>query len=132
MLKAVAYAWKQDALAQNAREISALGRELYDRMSTLGEHLRKIGASLNGSVTAYNFAVGSLESRVLPSARRFRDLGAAGTKTIPELKLIDRIPTEPTSTELREGSSPVIEPPDDALRDVLGAVRSPVGGKEVA
>ena len=132
MLKAVAYAWKQDALAQNAREISALGRELYDRMCTLGEHLRKIGASLNGSVTAYNFAVGSLESRVLPSARRFRDLGAAGTKTIPELKLIDRIPTEPTSTELREGSSPVIEPPDDALRDVLGAVRSPVGGKEVA
>lgn len=123
LLKAVAYAWKQDALAQNAREISTLGRELYDRMSTLGEHLRKIGASLSGSVAAYNSAVGSLETRVLPSARRFRDLGAAGTKTIPELRLIDRIPTEPTSDELRD-SAPAIEPPDGALRDVLSALRA--------
>lgn len=123
MLKAVAYAWKQDAIARNAKAISELGRELYDRMSIVGEHLRKIGRSLTASVKAYNDAVGSLETRVLPSARRFRDLGAAGTKTIPELRLIDRIPTEPTSEELREGP-PAIQPPDGALRDTLGALRA--------
>lgn len=104
MLKAVAYAWKQDALATNAKEISALGRELYDRMSIVGEHLRRIGKSLGASVKAYNEAVGSLETRVLPSARKFRDLGAAGTKTIPDLRLLESIPTEVTAEELRAGS----------------------------
>jgi DNA recombination protein RmuC len=102
MLKAVAYAWKQDAIARNAKAISELGRELYDRMSIVGEHLRKIGKSLTASVKAYNDAVGSLETRVLPSARRFRDLGAAGTKSIPDLRLIDVNPTEVTSEELRD------------------------------
>ena len=104
MLKAVAYAWKQDAIARNAKEISDLGRELYDRVSILGEHLRKIGRSLTASVKSYNDAVGSLETRVLPSARRFRDLGAAGTKTIPDLRLIDVNPTELTSQELCESN----------------------------
>lgn len=101
MLKAVAYAWKQEAIAQNAKVISALGRELYDRMSIVGEHLRKIGKGLTASVKAYNETVGSLETRVLPSARKFRDLGAAGTKIIPDLRLIDSTPTDFTTEELR-------------------------------
>jgi DNA recombination protein RmuC len=101
MLKAVAYAWKQDAIAKNAKEISDLGRELYDRAAKVGEHLRNVGNSLGRSVVAFNEAVRSLEGRFLPTARKFRDLGAAGTKTIPELRLIETIPTELASEELR-------------------------------
>jgi DNA recombination protein RmuC len=71
-------------------------------MSVVGEHLRKIGKSLTTSVKAYNEAVGSLETRVLPSARKFVDLGAAGTKVIPDLRLVESIPTEVTAEELRE------------------------------
>src|SRR5206468_3822328 len=101
MLKAVAYAWKQDAIAKNAKEISELGRELYDRTAKVGEHLRNVGNSLGKSVNAFNEAVKSLEGRWLPTARRFRELGAAGTKMIPELRLIDATPTGSTSAELK-------------------------------
>ncbi len=74
MLRAVAYSWKQAALADSAAEVFKLGRELYDRLGTMGAHFDKIGRSLNSTVRAYNDALGSLESRVLVTARRFRDL----------------------------------------------------------
>ncbi len=74
LLRTVAYAWTQEALAENARDIHVLGRELYDRLGSLGAHLDKLGRSLTAAVTSYNKAVGSLETRVLVSARRFRDL----------------------------------------------------------
>jgi DNA recombination protein RmuC len=74
LLRTVAYAWTQEALADNAREVHAIGRELYDRLGTLGEHLDKLGRSLSTAVGTYNKAIGSLETRVLVSARKFRDL----------------------------------------------------------
>jgi DNA recombination protein RmuC len=77
LLRAVAYGWRQESLAQNAREISDLGKELYKRLADMGGHLAKLGKSLGGAVEAYNRCVGSLESRVLVSARRFKELEAA-------------------------------------------------------
>ncbi|HEY9482779.1 MAG TPA: DNA recombination protein RmuC [Micromonosporaceae bacterium] len=77
LLRTVAYAWRQEALAANALAVHTLGRDLYGRLSTMGEHLAKLGSSLGGAVTAYNRAVGSLESRVLVSARKLADLGVS-------------------------------------------------------
>ncbi|MGH3447570.1 MAG: DNA recombination protein RmuC [Nocardioidaceae bacterium] len=79
MLKTVAYAWTQEALADNAREVHQLGRELYDRLATVGSHLDKLGRSLSSSVGSYNKMVGSLETRVLVSARKMRDLHVVDT-----------------------------------------------------
>jgi DNA recombination protein RmuC len=74
LLKAIAYGWKQESLEANAKEISDLGKELYDRLATLSEHFCDLGSSLQGSVEKYNKAVGTLENRVLVSARRFKEL----------------------------------------------------------
>ncbi len=74
LLKAVAYGWRQEAMAQNAIEIAALGKELFDRIATLAEHWSKVGQRLNQAAEAYNNSGGTLDRRVLPSARRFRDL----------------------------------------------------------
>jgi DNA recombination protein RmuC len=75
MLRTIAYSWRQDALARNAVAVHSLGRDLYVRLSTMGAHLAKLGTSLGGAVTAYNRAMGSLESRVLVSARKFAEMG---------------------------------------------------------
>jgi DNA recombination protein RmuC len=75
MLRTVHFAWQQDALSDNARAVFDLGRELYDRLASLGRHMDKLGRSLTNSVVAYNQAVGSLESRVLVTARRLSELG---------------------------------------------------------
>jgi len=77
LLRAVAYGWKQEALNDNAQRISALGRELYERIAVLADHWGTVGKNLGEAVAAYNRAVGSLESRVLVSARRFKELQAA-------------------------------------------------------
>src|SRR5699024_6508215 len=74
LLRTVAYAWTRSRLADNAREIHTLARELYERLGTMGTHLDKVGRSLTGAVTSYNSALASLESRVLVSARRLADL----------------------------------------------------------
>ena len=84
MLRAIAYGWKQEALARNARDISELGRQLHERIATLAGHWSKLGKNLGDAVGAYNSAVASLESRVLVSARRFKDL-----KAIPDGRDID-------------------------------------------
>jgi DNA recombination protein RmuC len=75
MLRTAQYAWQQQALSENARAVFELGRELHERLSGLGRHVEKLGRSLTSTVTAYNAAVGSLESRVLVSARRLSELG---------------------------------------------------------
>lgn len=76
LLKTVAHGWAHEALADQARDIHALGRELHERLLTLGDHWGKVGRSLGSAVTAYNQAVGSLEGRVLVSARKLGDLPA--------------------------------------------------------
>ncbi len=72
LLRAVAYGWQQETVAQSAREIATLGRDLHRRLGTFAAHLDRVGARLRGAVGAYNEAVGSFDSRVLPSARRLR------------------------------------------------------------
>ena len=74
LLRAVAYGWRQAALADSAAEVFALGRELYDRLGLMGTHFDKLGRSLNAAVRAYNTTLGSLETRVLVTGRRLRDL----------------------------------------------------------
>jgi DNA recombination protein RmuC len=92
LLRAVDRGWRQEQIAEEARQISDLGRQLYERLRTLAEHLTSVGNSLGKAVDAYNKAVGSLESRVLPAARRFRELGAAAGEEIPLLEPVDRAP----------------------------------------
>jgi DNA recombination protein RmuC len=75
LLRTVAYAWRQEALTRNALAVHTLGRELYARLATMGEHVSKLGGALGTAVTAYNKAVGSLEARVLVSARKLAELG---------------------------------------------------------
>jgi DNA recombination protein RmuC len=89
LLKAVAYGWNQEKLARNAHEISALGKELHERLRHLAGHITAVGANLDRAVESYNKAVGSLESRVLVSARKFAELGASVAEDIPELEPIE-------------------------------------------
>ena len=89
LLKAVAYGWNQEKLARNAQQISALGKELHERLRKLAGHITGVGANLDRAVEAYNQAVGSLEHRVLVSARKFTELGASVAEDIPELEPIE-------------------------------------------
>lgn len=101
LLKAAAYGWRQQALEENARAISALGQELYKRIATLANHWAKMGKSLAGAVDAYNDAVGSMERSVLPQARRFKEMGAAdGAREVEALNPVDQSPRPLAAPEL--------------------------------
>jgi DNA recombination protein RmuC len=100
LLKSVAFGWRQEAIARNAQAISELGRAMFDRIRTLAEHFDDLGEHLGKSVGAYNRAVGSLESRVLPQARRFQELGAGGAKPIPELTALETAPLKLNAPEM--------------------------------
>ncbi len=80
LLKAVAYGWQQQQIADSAREIAEQGRQLYERMGTLAGHLSGLGKHLNQTVDDYNRTVASMESRVLPAARRLREMGVSGAE----------------------------------------------------
>ena len=99
LLKAIAYGWRQELVAENAQRISALGQELSDRLGILADHLIKVGGALGRAVESYNAAVASLESRVFPSARKFKQLGAGSKREIEEMQVIEQQPREPASPE---------------------------------
>jgi DNA recombination protein RmuC len=114
LLKAINYGWNQEKLARNAQEISSLGKELHDRLRKLTTHISAVGSNLDRAVEAYNQAVGSLENRVLVSARKFAELGASVAEDIPELTPIettsrsltfewDEQPTEITKNDRKAG-----------------------------
>jgi len=99
LLRAVAFGWRQEQIAQNAREISSLGKDLYDRVRTFLGHFEGVGSSLKRATDNYNRAVGSLESRVLPSVRKFKELGAATGDAIAELEPVDETTRELNAPE---------------------------------
>ena len=115
LLRAVAYGWRQEAVAQNAREISSLGRELHERLGVLADHFTRLGKSLNSAVEHYNKTVGSFEGRVLPSARKFEELKAAPeAKTIGALEPIDSQPRDPQDVP---STTPALEASEGFLDD---------------
>ncbi|MBI4238193.1 MAG: DNA recombination protein RmuC [Deltaproteobacteria bacterium] len=99
LLRAVAYGWRQEQVAKNAQEISELGKQLYERMRTLAEYIGEIGKGLEKANASYNSAVGSMEARVLPAARRFKDLGAAPGAELPSVQPIETTPRALTAPE---------------------------------
>ena len=101
LLKAIAYGWQQEAIAREAKEIAALGKELYERVSVVTGHFTKLGKSLDQSVGCYNKAVSSLESRLLVTAKKFDALDSASPDALPEPSLIEQQPSLPK----QEGSS---------------------------
>jgi DNA recombination protein RmuC len=100
LLRAIAYGWQQETVARNAQEISELGRNLYDRIAKLAEHFENVGRSLAKSVEAYNSAVGTLESRVLVTARRLKDKGVTAAEEFAELETVDHTPRPLGAPEL--------------------------------
>lgn len=102
LLRTVALGWREERIAENAREISDQGKVLYDRMRVLAEHLTKVGSGLGRAVEAYNSSVGSLERQVLPAARKMKELGAGGPEQIE--------PLERTETEIRPITSAELLP----------------------
>ena len=107
LLRAVAYGWRQAQVEENAKQISELGKSLHERIRAFTGHLAALGKNLGQSVDFYNKAVGSLEMRVLPAARRFQELGAAGGDEIETLDVVDKIARGVESGE----PEPLIETP---------------------
>jgi DNA recombination protein RmuC len=90
LAKAIAFGWRQEKIADNARQVADLGRELYRRLAHMGKYVADLGRALEGAVKHYNGFVGSLESRVMPQGRRFNELEVDGTADpLPELRLVE-------------------------------------------
>jgi len=108
LLRTVSMTWQQETIAESAREVSALGRELYKRLSTMGTHFAKLGRTLDGAVDAYNKTVGSLERQVLVQARRFEQHGISGIEP-PEVQPVDRQTRSLAAAELVDPAQPSLE-----------------------
>lgn len=145
MLKTIAYSWRQAALAESAQEVFALGRELYDRLGTLGKHFDKVGRSLTSAVGAYNDAVGSIEGRVFPAARKLRDLkvtekelapvsaSEAAVRPLTSVELVeDAAGVAPMIGRARSGDELLVRAQPE-LDDLLsGELAPPVSGAQTA
>jgi DNA recombination protein RmuC len=118
VLKSVAFTWRQDVLTDSARELFELARQLYERMGTLGENVSKLGSSLKSSVDRYNSMVGTLEARVLPTARKLNALDAAGLITPPAVQVTPR-----------SVSAPELQSRDQATGQLSTAHESAVRGR---
>ena len=90
LLRAIAYGWRQEVLAENAEVIREVGQDLYGRLATFAEHLSRLGRSLDSSVSAYNKAISSYDSRILPGAKKFTELGVTARKQPPRLEPVER------------------------------------------
>lgn len=97
LLRAVAYGWRQEQMTAHAEEAGRLGKELYERMAVLAGHMNDVGQALGKSVSAYNRAVGSLETRILPAARRFKELGVSSDREILTLEPTEVVPQKTLS-----------------------------------
>lgn len=116
LLRTVASAWQQQRLAQSAEEVRALGTELYERLAVMAENIQSVGQNLKQAGSAYDRFIGSLESRVLVSARKFRELGVSATREIPDL--------EPAAVELREPRAPELRAPiQESLIDEVAVLK---------
>src|SRR5664279_3522958 len=131
LLRTIAYSWRQEALAANAEEVHALGRELYQRLATMGGHIDKLGRSLGSAVGSYNQTVSSLESRVLVTARRMTDLKVVGPaellETPKQITEAARSTQAPELTEQRVVSLPKLRVPLGQT-EVPGAFPEAAGG----
>jgi len=94
LLRAVAYGWRQERLTEHAELAGRLGKDLFERMAVLAEHLSDVGSALGKSVQAYNKAVGSLETRILPAARKFKELGIPSDKDMALLEPVEVMPRD--------------------------------------
>jgi DNA recombination protein RmuC len=122
LLRAVAYGWRQEALAKNAQEVADLGKQLYERIATLADHWAHVGERLGKAVESYNHATASLESRVLVSARRFSELQAAPADVqIPPVEPVERIPRQLQAVEL------VATPPTEAANQASAEAAGSAG-----
>lgn len=101
LLKAIAYGWRQEKIAESAQQISDLGKQLYERLCTMGSHFEEVGSSLGRAVEHYNEAVGALERRVLVSARKFAETGTPIKEEIPELSPVEKTTRALQAPELK-------------------------------
>ena len=135
MLRTASYAWQQEALSRNARAVFDLGKELYERLGTLGGHVDELGRSLTSAIKAYNRAVGSLETRVLVSARRLNDLGVVEGPLEPPGRVEEgpRAVSAPELAAPEPATEPTTEPdapePDDDLESRLAGMDEPEMGR---
>lgn len=127
LLRAVAYGWQQEKVAEDARAIAGLGRELHQRLSVYVDHMERLGRRLNNAVGAFNDAVGSLESRVLPGARRFAEHGAVSAgKELPMVEPIEstaRATRAPELVERANGVGGAALPPASEKEESAGTER---------
>jgi DNA recombination protein RmuC len=103
-MRAVAFGWRQEQIGENAKQISDLGRHLYEHLRTLAEHFEDAGTSLGRAVSAYNKTVNSLETRVPTAARCFQELGAAAGEEISLLEPVDQVPGALVASSDQSGS----------------------------